>query len=184
MQELWQLYTEDQKPITGKGADKDSVYGQGLLHGAAHVWIWRQADNALEILLQKRAASKRTWPNMLDISAAGHIDLGESPEEAAIRETVEELGLNITPQQLQLVGVHRMNMAVDNSNTENEFRWVYLTEFKEDSGLTLQKSEVSSTLWLPLKEFEAGVLPNNGQYVPQGDDYFRNLLQALKQLTT
>ena len=184
MQELWQLYTEDRKPIQGKGADKDSIYSQGLLHGAAHVWIWRKKNGQLEVLLQKRASSKRTWPNMMDISAAGHIDLGETPEKAAIRETVEELGLEFNTEQLQLVEVHRMNMAVDEINTENEFRWVYIAELKEDSNMNLQKSEVSSIIWLPLKEFEAGVLPNNGQYVPQGDDYFRILLQALKQQAT
>jgi len=183
MQELWQLYTEDREPIPGKGADKESVYGQGLLHGASHVWIWRQTDKGPEVLLQQRAASKRTWPNMLDISAAGHIDLGETPEEAAIRETKEELGLDVTTRQLELVEVHRMNMAVDDFSTENEFRWVYLAELKEDSRFNLQYSEVSSTLWLPLQEFESGVLPNNGQYVPQGDDYFRAIIQALRQRT-
>lgn len=184
MKELWQLYSEDKTPIRGKGADKSSVFKHGLLHGAAHVWIWRQTDNGPEILLQKRASSKRTWPNMLDISAAGHIDLGETPEEAAIRETWEEIGLKIAPEQLQFVGIHHMNIVVNESSRENEFRWAYIVRLEEDAHLNLQESEVSSTQWLPLREFESKVLPNNGDFVPQGDDYFQMLLDALRPQTT
>lgn len=183
MQELWQLYNEDQKPVPGKGATKDVVFGEGLLHGSAHVWIWRRGKRGLEVLVQKRAAKKRTWPNMLDIPAAGHIDLGETPEEAAIRETMEEIDLKVTSSQLDLVGIHRMNVLVNESSTENEFRWIYLMELENDAKLSLQESEVSLIKWVPFEQFAREVLPNKGKFVPQGNDYFTTLLRAMESLS-
>jgi len=184
MTELWQLYSEDGKPLAGEGGNKDTVYGEGLLHGAAHVWIWRRSDKGPEVLLQKRAASKRTWSNLFDISAAGHIDLGESPKEAAVRETVEEIGLSISHSQLYKVGVHRFRVDVDEKNTENEFRWVFLLELHDETKLKLQESEVALTKWITLSELESGVLPNSGDFVPQGDDYYEMVVNAIKSQST
>lgn len=179
MQELWQLYDKDGNPIPGEGLAKDEVFRKGILHGAAHVWIWRNTMSGKEVLLQKRAANKRTYPNMLDISAAGHIDLGETPEIAAIRETQEEIGLDIDASDLEVVGRFYINNRVNDESIENEFRWVYLFEITTDTVFTLEEQEVASTQWIPLEKFKRTVLPNNGDYVPQGDEYFQALLAAL-----
>lgn len=104
MTELWQLYDEQGRPVIGKGSTKDDVFGKALLHGASHVWIWRHKGNKIQILLQKRAADKRTWPNYYDISAAGHIDLGEDPITAAVRETKEEIGHDVPDTDLRFIG--------------------------------------------------------------------------------
>ncbi len=63
----------------------------------------------MQVLFQKRTATKRTWPNHFDISAAGHIDLGEDPITAAIRETKEEIGIDVASNDLQFIGVDRRN---------------------------------------------------------------------------
>ena len=107
MEELWQLYDNQGRPISGKGASKNDVYGNALLHAASHVWIWRQNGQEVDILLQKRAADKRTWPGCYDISAAGHIDLGENELQAAIRESQEEIGHTIDIAKLEFIGAHR-----------------------------------------------------------------------------
>jgi isopentenyldiphosphate isomerase len=179
---LWQLYDEQGNPIANKGATKDDVFGKGLLHGAAHVWIWRKGTNGKEVLLQRRAANKRTWPNMLDISAAGHIDLGETPEVAAIRETVEEIGLSVQTSDLLLVDRLRINKPTEGDAIENEFRWIYLLEIEPDATFTLQEEEVAATQWISYEKFKQTVLPNNGDYVPQGDDYFKVLLAKLETM--
>ena len=59
---------------------------------------------------------------MYDIPAAGHIDLGEEPVEAAIRETVEEIGIDIRAYDLNFIYLDRRNVKVQNTDrTENEF---------------------------------------------------------------
>ena len=47
-----------------------------------------------EVLLQRRQGTK-LWPGYLALPA-GHIDEGENAYEAAIREAREELGIEIT----------------------------------------------------------------------------------------
>lgn len=52
-----------------------------------------------EILLQRRKGTK-LWPGYLALPA-GHIDEGENPYEAAIREAKEELGITIKEEDLK-----------------------------------------------------------------------------------
>ncbi len=183
MEEQWQLYNDEAKPLVGKGATRDDVFGKGLLHGASHVWIWRNTKSGPEVLLQRRSANKRTWPNLLDISAAGHIDLGETEEAAAVRETVEEIGLNVKSSELKPFGKHRTHMVAESGAIEEEFRWLYLYELRDDKPLKLQESEVSAIEWIPLNQFIRTVIPNDGRYVPQDDDYYQMVIKALEDVS-
>lgn len=45
------------------------------------------------VYLQKRAATKHLHPGRWDLSATGHVQAGESREDAALRELREELGI-------------------------------------------------------------------------------------------
>ncbi len=182
MQELWQLYDKQGRAIPNKGAAKDEVFSDGLLHGASHVWIYRFSDGIPEILLQKRAASKRTWPNRFDISAAGHIDLGESAITAAVRETQEEIGLTVKDDDLELISVQRAYLVAENDAIENEFQWVYLYELSASNKFSLQESEVASTIWQSLTDFEAATVtqPEPDAYVPHGVHYFATVARSIK----
>jgi len=182
MEESWQLYDDQGRPIAGQGANKDDVFGKGLLHGAAHVWIWRNNKGEAEVLLQKRASNKRTWPNKYDISAAGHIDLGEEPLTAALREAKEEIGLDIGEEELKLFAVYRSHMVAENDTIENELRWLYIFEITEDFEFNLQESEVDSLQWKPLVTFKAEF--NNGQYVPHGNIYYETVTLAIEAALT
>ena len=179
MIELWQLYDEQGRALEGQGATKDAVF-KGLLHGASHVWIWRNTNNGIELLLQKRAAHKRTWPNLLDISAAGHIALGEEPLFAAIRETKEEIGLDVTAADFKLIAVDRHNIVASGGEIENEFCWVYLLQLKSSNNFTLQKSEVSSLEWVKFAKFKKNTLNDTqNKYVPHGPKYYITVISAI-----
>lgn len=52
------------------------VHRDGDYHRAVHVWIY--SESTQELLLQKRADCKASWPGKWDISSAGHISSGES----------------------------------------------------------------------------------------------------------
>lgn len=179
MDELWQLYDEQGCVLDGKGATKDETFTKGLLHGASHVWIWRNSeDGKVEILLQKRAANKRTWPNRYDISAAGHIDLGEDPLTAALRETVEEIGLEADKKQLKFFGVLRTYLIAENGSIENELQWLYLLKLSEDTPFTLQTSELESLEWVSVDTFKASY--SSSQYVPHGETYYNLVVAAVE----
>jgi isopentenyldiphosphate isomerase len=185
MEELWQLYDNQGKPISGKGANKNDVYGKALLHAASHVWIWRRDGQDIEILLQKRAADKRTWPSRYDISAAGHIDLGEDELQAAIREAEEEIGHTPDISKLEFIGTHRcFVVAKDKTWTENEIRFLYLLQADAHIAFKLEDGEVDSLEWKPAsvikQELADKTLQDN--YVPHSDAYFAILFEALRRV--
>jgi isopentenyldiphosphate isomerase len=170
--ELWQLYDEQGRALPGQGETKDVVFTQGLLHGAAHVWMWRMRQTGPEVLLQKRASIKRTWPDCYDISAAGHIDLNEDPITAAIREADEEIGLATTEDQLQLIAVHRAHLVTPTGDLENEFQWVYTLHVPEQNDFVMQEIEVASMEWRALSDFAQQTAAGSDEYVPHGSHYY------------
>lgn len=180
MTELWQLYDEDGNALPSKGGTKDQIYA-GALHGAAHVWIWRLKDAKTEVLLQKRAADKRTWPNCWDISAAGHIDLGEEPIVAAVRETEEEIGLSVKPDDLAFIAKRHDHLVAPNGAIENEFRWIYALRLESAIDFVLEKREVEALAWKPLQTVRAEV-QDPQQYVPQGKAYFDEVFGFIENL--
>ncbi len=179
MKQLWQLYDEQGLPLAKQGAPKDVVFDKGLLHGGSHVWIWRLINNSPQVLLQKRSADKLTWPNRYDISAAGHIDLGENPLTAAKRETQEELGFTVKDADLKLISVHRAHLISANGAIENEYQWVYLLRYPAGINLTLQQEEVASVKWKSLEDFTAETRAIDASYLPHGNLYFDTVIAAI-----
>jgi 8-oxo-dGTP pyrophosphatase MutT (NUDIX family) len=168
--ELWQEYNEHGKAQCALGA----------LHGAAHVWIWRRRNGEIEILLQRRAPGKPTWGGLLDISAAGHIDLGETPLTAALRETEEEIGLKLRPQQLHFIGVHRAHLVAESGIIENEFQWLWLAPLPKVAP-KLSDGEVHSVQWRPLRAIRREVTATEtAEYVPHGAEYYALILAAIE----
>lgn len=180
MDEQWQLYNEQGEPISNAGALKEDIFNKGLLHGASHVWVWRIADNVPEVLFQKRSATKETWPNLYDISAAGHIDLGENQLIAALREASEEIGIEIASSDLSLISVERVYMTTDNGKIENEFQWIYLYRMDGDFDFNLQLEEVESLQWQSLEDFKKAIESEPDRYVPHGTLYFSTVIDAIE----
>ena len=180
MTELWQLYDERGQALVEKGAGKDEVFSKGLLHGAAHVWIWRATPNGPEILLQRRGSAKKTWPNLLDISAAGHIDLGEGPLAAALRETKEELGIDVPPHSPKLITIHRTRLESAEQFIENEFQWLYVMQLSGVADFVSPAREVGSLTWKPFQLFRKEVFENGDLYVPHGRQYFELVVKAIE----
>ena len=61
-----------------------------LLHPVVHLHL---LDGKGGLYLQKRALSKLLLPGYWDTAVGGHISYGESIEEALLRETREEIGI-------------------------------------------------------------------------------------------
>jgi isopentenyl-diphosphate Delta-isomerase len=181
--EHWQAYNKHGLPIKGKSFTRDEAY-KGALHAASHIWAWRRSsDGSIEVLLQKRAPQKRTWPNCWDISAAGHIDLGEIPLKAAIRETKEELGLTIKPLDMRYTGCYWQTLRANDKDVENEFCFIYLLECNKAASFTLESDEVATVTWKPLAVLQQEVLTGNPEqkaaYVAHGAVYYAFIIDAI-----
>ena len=103
-----------------------------------------------KILLQKRKGSK-LWPGYYALPA-GHIDKGENQYEALIREAKEELGLDITDDEIKyLVGSASIDTAKGINKHYNE---CYLILKDVDiSEIKLQKEEVSEVRYFLKKKY-------------------------------
>ena len=70
--------------------------GSKLLHPVVHLHVFNSAG---QLYLQRRPAWKDIQPGKWDTAVGGHVDLGESVEQALRREAREELGISdFTPQ--------------------------------------------------------------------------------------
>jgi len=77
--------------VVGKATRFEVHDGSKLLHPVVHLHVFNSAG---ALYLQKRPAYKDIEPNKWDTSVGGHVDYGESIEEALLREAREELGIS------------------------------------------------------------------------------------------
>lgn len=166
----------DKNQLINKTTTYKIIHQGGLWHRAAHVWLYNSRG---EILLQLRSKQKYVFPNMWDISAAGHISAGEEPLVSAQRELAEELGLKSPPENFQLFKIQKEQNA-DNNLKENEFCYIYLLKYDDSiKKLKLQKEEVAAIKFIAIEKFAAELKSNPQKYVPH--NYYKELLAGIKK---
>lgn len=113
MSEIFDIYDE-QGQWTGT-AERGEVHAQGLWHHTVHCWLVRSEEgftgdpsssSSAKVLFQQRSLDKDTNPGCFDITAAGHLSAGETPQDA-VRELDEELGVQVSFEQLTEFGIIR-----------------------------------------------------------------------------
>ena len=88
--EEWFPLIDEQGNTIGKATRRECHNGSKLLHPVVHLHI---INNDGELYLQKRSTNKDIQPGKWDTTVGGHIDYGETIEEALAREVREELGI-------------------------------------------------------------------------------------------
>ena len=181
MDEYIDIVDEKGKRI-GKPELKSIIHQKGYYHHTAHIWFYTKDGG---ILLSQRSAKKSICPLMWDVSVAGHIDAGETPEEASIRETLEEIGLEILESDLKKIGVFKCFQSYENGIVDNEFHNTFLAELKVPiADLTPQEEEVESLKLVTFDEFQQLIdtVGNNGNhFVPSNKSYYEFVLQTIQK---
>lgn len=174
MDELVEVLTEDGNLI-GERINKISAHKNGICHGISAVAL---IDNNGRLLIQKRADTKKDEPNKWDLSGAGHIDVDETPEETAVREIHEELGIKVEKNKLKLIDTYLNKVKLNEEIYINHFTYLFLVQ-KDISvdDVVMQKSEVSSIMFVNKKEYIN--LLNNGDMV-EAIKYCNELLKYIK----
>ena len=130
---------------------RNIAHERGLWHQTFHCWIIRKRGDKYYVLFQKRSSKKSDSPNMLDITAAGHLTFEEEKEDG-IREIKEELGIDINYKALVYLGI-RVEVIEGPGFNNKEFQHVYLLE--NDTPLenfNLQEDEVAGLVEVDLAE--------------------------------
>ncbi len=164
--------------LTGKTALKSEAHKHGWFHQTVHVWFYTENG---KILLQKRAAVKKVFPNHWDVSVAGHIGAGEKTIAAAIRETKEEIGIEITAEDLAQIGYRKDEITHPNGILDNEFKHIFLCKLqKELHELTRQVGEVDA-----LALFDISILKDASKHgnfmVPNMNHYYDFIYEKLQE---
>jgi isopentenyldiphosphate isomerase len=171
---------DEQGNKTGK-ASKKEAHLKGLWHRAAHIWIYNSKG---EILLQKRGDNVAYWPGRWDISAAGHVALGEEPDDAALRELGEEIGIMVKSKDLKKLFVRKSTSSAPEINYfNNETDSVFLYKFDGDiSQLKLQDSEVGVIKFISCEQLESDIKdPNKYKAYVQHGQYYLKIIEAVKK---
>ena len=150
--EMWQVYAPNGEAIPGEGwdsaLDNPEKTGSDKIVGVAVVFLYRYNDGGeLELVWQKRADGIDRYPGYYDISAGGHINLGETVVEGAMRECREEIGAEIDASLLQFAFTKPFN--------QNRFAWIFMVDWTgRPDEFHFDDNEVSEVKWVLYSETE------------------------------
>lgn len=142
-EEIFDIYDGTGQPLNITKT-KSEVHKNGFWHKSFHCWVIYKNPKGIDfIVLQKRASNKKTWPNKLDITAAGHIKSGEVLE-GGLREIKEEIGLDISMDKLIPLGRRVCVEEFDSNSINHEFQDIFfLKDNRPLSSYKMQEDEVS-----------------------------------------
>ena len=165
--EILDIVDEEGKP-TGETVDREQAHREGVLHRTSHVWIARNKNGRIQLLLQKRSMQKDSFPGYYDISSAGHIPAGDDYVQSALRELKEELG--VTVKEEDLINCGQVQKQVDTEfggvpYHDRQISCVFLLWLdQEEEEFNLQEEEVDSVRWMDYAQCRgmvaADTLPN------------------------
>ena len=148
MEELVDVLNE-KGMYTGKIESREKCSKEGLWHKAVCAFI---INSKGQVLLQKRSANKKTWPNMWDVTAGGNVLAGEFGFQAIIRECKEELGIQLNKSDMIFIG-SSISSNVRGNIINNYFNEYYIVNKDVDeTTLKLQEEEVSEVRWIDKNE--------------------------------
>jgi len=154
--------------LTGEKKTKKEAHEQGLWHRSVHVWI---VNSKNEVLIQKRSPFTDNHPNKWDISAAGHVSAEQDYITSALRETQEELGLKIEPEDLIQIGELRQMSAVE-GYINNEVNPVYIVRNDLDvDNIHKQYEEVAEVKFMPYIQLKDLIENKDVSFVPRPEEY-------------
>ncbi len=88
--ETWDLYDKNRQ-LTDKKGIRGQKVPAGYFHIVVHICFFNDSG---KMLIQHRQPFKEGWSDMWDIGVGGSAVAGETTQDAAHRETGEEIGLN------------------------------------------------------------------------------------------
>ena len=108
----------------------------------------RETDNGLELLMIERGANPAVWQGMWAFPG-GFVDYGEDPEDAVIRELMEETGVKgENPQILHVLG------APGRDPRKHCVGLFYLVD-ADSSAKPIGDDDAVSAAWVPIEQLNA-----------------------------
>lgn len=129
--------------ITGQAPRSVCHNGTKLLHPVIHLHLFNSEG---KLFLQKRASTKDIQPDKWDSSVGGHIDLGETPEQAAKREAREELGVSD-------IDLHYIAKHIIETDVERELTYCFFAVY--GGSYSFDRNEVADGRFWSIEEIRS-----------------------------
>ena len=159
MEELIDVLDENGNK-TGEILTREQIHKKGLCHRIVVIAIIDEKGN---ILMQQRSKNKSKNPGKWDVASAGHVSSGQTSTEAAIRETLEEVGITVNEEELEYILTYRNKENIKEDYIDDEIYDCYIV--KRDKidlrDIKVQESEVEQVKLCNLKEFNQVIEKGN-----------------------
>jgi isopentenyl-diphosphate delta-isomerase type 1 len=146
--ELLDVLTE-RGDYTGETATRAKCHAEGLWHRAFSAFI---IDAENRVLLQLRSKEKKTDPLKWDAPVAGHIDAGEWGREALIRESKEELGIDVADEEVKYYYGTTSERLMPGMVERHFNEYYVIAKDVDEKNLTLQTEEVAEAKYFSADE--------------------------------
>ena len=141
----------DNDEVIGQ-AERDEVHRIGLVCRLAYVCFYTANR---EIILQKRSDTKKNDAGKLTTTVSGHVSSGQDYLEGAVRETLEESGIEVTESDLISLGVVRADY-VQGEYLSNAFRGLFAYKFEGNvSDLKVEEGDGAGFAIMTIEELES-----------------------------
>jgi len=154
---------------TGETATRDDCHKKGLWHRAVIIAV---VNDYNQVLMQQRAKNKDKYPNLWDISVAGHVPAGEDSLSSASTEIMEEIGFmlprSVRVEDFRFMFSFRSQLAINKDFIENQIYdfFIYRANIDE-SNIKIQKNEVQAVKFLTA--FEIKEMQEQGMLHPRSE---------------
>lgn len=135
-----------------------------LIHRAVHVVVF---DRAGRLFLQRRSMRKDVAPGRWDTSVGGHLQPGETPQQGALRELREELGIEATGLEVAYDYLWRSPI---------ETEWIHAFLLRHDGPFTLQREEIDEGRFWSTADIQAAL--GSDIFTPQFEQEYPRMLAA------
>ena len=113
------------------------------------------------------------------MAAAGHVSSGQTSTEAAIRETLEEVGIKVNEKELEYILTYKNKENVDEDYIDNQIYDCYIVKREEIDlkDIKMQESEVEQVKLCNKKQFSEIIESGN---IVKRDELYKKIIEYLK----
>jgi len=178
MSEILDVVNENDEVI-GQ-AERDEVHRIGLVCRLIYVCFYTASG---EVILQRRSDTKKNDAGKLTTTVSGHVASGQSYLEAAVRETLEESGVEVAASDLTSLGVVRADY-IQGTYLSNAMRGLFVYKFNGGvADLKVEDGDGAGFVILPIEELERQLDSEPEKFATVlTDKVGRDLVQGIKAL--
>lgn len=133
------------------------------------------------MLLEKRAPTKKQSPNKWAL-CAGHIEAGDIPENAIVREMKEEIGVDVSIDKLEFIKPAVRNIKFNDNLYNRAFQYTYfwITD-KKESEFTVQLEELTEVRYFDIEEVKNRVINKDKNFAFSDEEYITDIINIVEK---